>query len=92
MTTEAPLRKAGAVDEDVIDDDLILMHLETRRVVILNPSARAIWDAIGDFPTRGELLAILREARPDGPPGEDERSLDELLATLAGQGFLEAPA
>jgi hypothetical protein len=90
--TGSKLRKGSAVDEDVIDGDLILMNLDTRRVTILNPAARVLWDVVEDLPTRGELLELLLEAFPDRSAGEVERGLDALLGTLTAQGFLAAAA
>ena len=90
--TGSRLRKGSAVDEDVIDGDLILMNLDTRRVTILNPAARVLWDFVEDLPTRGELLGLLLEAFPDRSADEVERELDALLGTLTAQGFLAAAA
>jgi hypothetical protein len=46
MTAAVWLRKTSEIDEDVVDGDLILMHLQTRSVVILNAAARALWEVI----------------------------------------------
>ncbi len=88
--TEAALRKGTAVDEDVIDGDLILMNLDTRQVTILNAAARVLWEAVEDFPTRDDLMGLLREAFPERPAAELERELDAVLGTLTEQGFLVA--
>ena len=92
MTAEMRLRKAPDLDEDIVDGDLILMHLQTRSVVILNSAARALWEMIEDFSGRGDMLELLCEALPEQPPSEVERGLDELLTTLKGQGFVVAAA
>jgi coenzyme PQQ synthesis protein D (PqqD) len=88
--SEVTLRKGSAIDEDVIDGDLILMNLDTRQVTILNAAARVLWDVVDEFPTRGELLTMLRDALPDRPGAEVEQGLDEVIGTLTAQGFLAA--
>jgi hypothetical protein len=70
--------------------DLILMNLDTRQVTILNAAARVLWDVVDEFPTRGELLTMLRDALPDRPGAEVEQGLDEVIGTLTAQGFLAA--
>jgi Coenzyme PQQ synthesis protein D (PqqD) len=92
MTAAIWLRKGAEIDEDVVDGDLILMHLQTRSVVILNAAARALWEVIEDFSGPSEMLELLREALPEQPTSEVERGLDELLTTLKGQGFVAAAA
>ena len=87
---ESRLRKVPEIDEDVIDGDLILMHPRTRSVLILDAAARALWEVLDDFSSRDEMLELLEEALPQQPAGEIERTLNELLAALKGQGFVAA--
>lgn len=87
---EVRYRKETEVDEDPIADDLILMHLVTRKVVIVNETCRVLWDAIEAFPTRSELLDLLREALPEHPETELAAGLDSMLDSLVTGGFLHA--
>ena len=85
---EMRYRKETAVDADLIGDDLILMHLVTRRIIILNPTGTILWDALDTFPTSGELAGLLREAQPDRPAAELEAGLAAVLDGLVEAGLL----
>jgi hypothetical protein len=87
---EARLSKAGSIDEDAVDGDLILMKLDTRVVTILNPTARVLWELLDEFPTRSELLGLLCESYAERPRTELERDLDQVIDTLTAQRFLNA--
>ncbi len=86
--SEVRYRKEAEVDVDVIGDDLILMHLVTRRVVILNATGHVLWDVLDSFPTRGELLSLLCEALPEQSAAELEAGLGSVLDSLTEGGFL----
>ena len=45
--------KSKAVDYDVFGDEIILMSLETREVVVLNEAGSVLWAAI-DLPKLGK--------------------------------------
>jgi hypothetical protein len=83
-------RKEAAVDVDSVGDDLILMHLVTRRIIILNSTDSVLWDALDTFATAGELGELLREAMPDQPASEVETGLQAMLDSLVADGFLHA--
>ena len=87
---EMRYRKEAAVDVDQIGDDLILMHLVSRRMIILNPTGTILWDALDTFPTRDELVGLLREALPDQPAAELEAGLTAVLDGLTEAGLLHA--
>jgi hypothetical protein len=87
---EARLLKADGIDQDAVGGDLILMKLDTRHVMILNPTARVLWDVLDEFPSRSELLGLLCEAYAERPRAELERDLDQVLDTLTAQRFLNA--
>ncbi len=81
--------KSKDVDSDSFDDELILMNLETRQVLVLNETGRILWTAIDLLNTRGGLLDLLREAMPQMQSSQVETSLDEVLDALLRGGFLK---
>jgi hypothetical protein len=82
------ITKAQNIDVDEFDDDLILMHLDTRQVLVLNAAAKVLWQAMDVFNDRSELLGLLTEAMPQLAPGEAAAALTEMVDKLSANGFL----
>ena len=71
---EMRYRKEAAVDVDLIGDDLILMHLVSRRMIILNPTGTILWDALDTFPTRASSWACSAKRCPISPQPSSRRA------------------
>ncbi len=85
---DVTLVKAPNLDADLFEDELILMNLDNRKVVVLNGSARVLWDALDDVRSEAGLLALLTEGMAEAEPEQLQNGLTELLETLTRYGFL----
>ena len=63
--------------ETVIDDEIVVMQLDSGDFFSLSGSARAIWEAIDGVRDEPAICAALADAFPDARP-------DELAADVAG--------
>jgi hypothetical protein len=86
------ITKSSNIEVDEFDDDLILMNRDTHHVLVLNASAKILWQAIDLFPDRAELLGLLTEAMPQMSEAEAEAALTDLVAKLSDGGFLAVDA
>lgn len=70
-----------------VDDEIVLVQLETNRIYELNLTAAFVWDTLAEGITRAEL-----EERMAGEfavePGELARELDELLRQLTSERLI----
>lgn len=82
------LRKASEIDVDKIGDELILMHLVTRKVVVLNEAGHLVWDALDLVDTRDELHALLQEGAPHLSAADLHQGAESVLAALLDAGIL----
>ena len=69
--------------------DRVLLHMDTRKVIVLNPTAAVIWQALAWRVTRKDLSDLLAEAHPESDAGELEEALSQTLALLHSESFLE---
>ncbi len=87
------LRKANDIDVDKIGDELILMHVVSRKVVVLNDAGHLVWDALDLVDTREELHALLLEGAPHLSASDLEQGTEAVLAALLDAGIvIEAEA
>jgi hypothetical protein len=82
------ITKAGNIDVDEFDDDLILMNLETRQVLVLNAAAKILWQAMDVFTDPADLLGLLTEAMPQLSAADADAALAEMVGKLSAGGFL----
>jgi hypothetical protein len=80
-------------DSDVlakrVDDEIVLVHLETNRIYELNRTAAALWDALEAGATRAELeerLALEFDVEPD----ELAREIGELLRQFTSEHLIRS--
>ena len=52
-------------DAEILGDDLVLMNNETREVLTLNPTARAVWEALDGEPSVEEIAEAFEGVYPD---------------------------
>ena len=67
-----------------VDDEIVLVHLETNRIYELNRTAAFLWDALGAGSTQAELeerLALEFDVERD----ELAREIEELLSQFTSE-------
>lgn len=83
-----PLAKAaGRFSETAIDDEVVVMNLDTGDFYSLTGTARAIWDLIDGTRTRADVLAALA-AQYGGSADAMAAELDAFVGDLRGAGLL----
>lgn len=84
----APLTRAeGRYSESTIDDEVVLMHIESGEFYSLTGTAAAIWDLIDGQRDRAGLVTEL--AREYGvEPAEIGADVDAFLARLRAAGLV----
>jgi len=75
------------VVETTVDDSRVLLHLDDRRLHFLNGTAAAIWAALGESATIGELTLRLAD-RFEVDPAIVRPDVETLLARLRADGLL----
>ena len=81
--------RSDRIEEEEFDGDRVLLHMDTRKVIVLNPTAAVIWQALAWRVTRKDLSDLLAEAHPGSDAGELEEALSQTLALLHSESFLE---
>ncbi|MFP4345721.1 MAG: PqqD family protein [Anaerolineales bacterium] len=82
---ERPRREPGYRLE-MVDDELLLFHPATTRIVYCNATAGLIWRLCDGERTVGEIVALLTEAYPEAAEtlaADVERALEQLCACRA---------
>jgi len=82
-------KKPGAYVETEIDGETVLMRLSDGDFFSLGGTARAIWLAIDDTRSAGEIAALLAD-RFEAPASELEADVTRFLADLADSGLISA--
>lgn len=77
------------VETTAFENDLLVMNIETRQVVLLNEVAAGIWEALGSRQTFEELHSILTEAFPSAVPAELGSHLTSVLQTLEAAELIQ---
>ena len=90
--SEPRLVKAGNLDTDELNGELVLMKLDPRRIILLNPAGLALWRGLDAVDTRAEVVELVKEALPGMEAQEVERSVEQLLDELVQGGFLTETA
>lgn len=90
--SEPRLVKAGNLDADELNGELVLMKLHPRRIILLNPAGLALWRGLDAVDTRADIVELVKEALPGMEAQEVERSVEQLLNELVQGGFLTETA
>jgi hypothetical protein len=72
-----------------VDDEIVLVHLETNRIYELNRTASALWDALEAGSTRAELEQRLAQEF-DVDPEQLAREVDEVLGHLTSERLIRS--
>lgn len=84
----AAIRKsAEQFAETRIDDEVVLMHVDTGHFHALKATGLAIWDLIDDSRDEAAISAELQQ-RFDVDPAECDREVARFVGELRGAGFL----
>lgn len=85
-----PYTRDPQVLGETLDDDLVLMHPTTLQVVMLNPVAAILWDALRWPMSLADLASLLREAYPGEDVAGLENHVRETLSQLIANGLIHA--
>jgi len=64
-----------------------VVHIKTRRIHILNPTAVEIWRLLSAGSTRGEMNQQIQQ-KFQGNENEISAEIDRILALLHGEGLI----
>ena len=78
----ARYHRTTSFDCEELDDELVIMELESQAIVTLNITGQAVWDGLEGGATLDDLDAIFREAFPDADAGVLRRDIQVVLDTL----------
>ena len=70
-----------------VDDEIVLVHLESNRIYELNRTAAFLWDALAAGSTRAELEERIA-LEFDVARGELTREIDELLGQFTSEQLI----
>lgn len=74
--------------ETAIDDEIVVMHLDSGDFFSLTGTARAIWTAIDGQRDEAAICAALAEVYPDAPEDELAADVAGFVERLRAAGFL----
>ncbi len=72
-----------------VDNEIVLVHLETNRIFELNPTAASLWDLLGTGSTPAELEERLA-LEFDVEPAQLAHEINALLRQLASEQLIRA--
>lgn len=72
-----------------VDEEIVLVHLETNRIYELNPTGASLWDALAGGPTRAELEQLLA-LEFDVQPDQLALEVEEMLGQLADERLIRS--
>lgn len=87
--TQTITKMRANYSETAIDDEVVVMSLESGAFFSLTGTGRAIWQALDQHQTRTDLLAALAR-QYGGEPGPLAADFDEFVAELAQAGLVRA--
>ena len=71
-----------------VDDEIVLVHVETNRIYELNRTAASLWDALAGGSSKAELEQQLA-LEFDVDPEHLSREIDELLRQFASERLIQ---
>ena len=89
MTTTLA-KQVGSFTETEIDDEIVVMHLDTGDFFSITGTGVAIWHLIDGSADEAALVSTLIE-QFDAPPYEIAAGVKEFVAELRNAGLLSAP-
>lgn len=83
------LRRAAHVAWRRVGDETVLIHLQRKRIYVLNPSGGFFWHRLDGTRDGSKLVAEL--ALDEAPPEDAGRALEEFLELLRSADLVEPP-
>lgn len=83
------LKRAGRVTETRVEDDLFLVAATTGEILRLDRIGSALWAALEQPTSRGDILAVFRDAFPETAPERLASDIENGLAVLIEAGVVE---
>lgn len=80
-------KEMGRFTEASIDDEVVLMNVDTGEFYALDGTAAVVWRLIGEDRSRGQILDILGQEF-DGDPEGIAQDVDKLLETFKEMGLV----
>jgi hypothetical protein len=85
---EGIFRRIDTFDSDSFEDDILVMHRETRDVLVLNPVAAILWEALRWPQSLKDLVDLLSEAFPSEDPNELRVRVEEFMVALLSRKLI----
>ena len=82
--------RTNAFDQEELDDELVVMELESQSIVTLNPTGRLVWEILDEAASRDEILALIAEAFPDVDRDSLKTDIQAVLDTLVAARLVTA--
>ncbi len=82
------ISKNDNIDVDSFDNEIILMNLISRQVLVMNEAAGVLWSALDSIDQHDDLLDLLVESMPSVEREACSDSLTQLIGALAEGGFV----
>jgi hypothetical protein len=74
-----------------VEDELVLVDLETNRIYSLNPTGARLWELLGEGRTRAQIVDALA-GEFDATDADVAGEVDRLLASLQSESLVTADA
>jgi hypothetical protein len=87
QVTAGKLRPNPDVVHRRLEDEIVLVHLETNRIFALNSTGARLWQLIEEGHDEAEIRARLLQEF-DVTPSRLNREVDSVLAELAAEGLV----
>ena len=75
-------RRAGSFDQEELDDELVVMELESQAIVTLNRTGRLVWEMLDQAASCDEIQALIGDAFPDVDGDHLKADIQAVLDTL----------
>ncbi len=75
-------RRTGSFDQEELDDELVVMELESQAIVTLNPTGHLVWDMLDQASTAEEMLTLIGDSFPDVDKDRLQADIQAVLDTL----------
>ena len=74
--------RTGSFDQEELDDELVVMEVESQAIVTLNPTGRLVWEMLDGAATCDEIQALIADAFPDVDGDSLKSDIQAVLDTL----------
>ena len=74
--------RTGSFDQEELDDELVVMEIESQAIITLNPTGRLVWEMLEGSASRDEIQALMADAFPDEDKDSLKTDIQAVLDTL----------